>query len=113
MNTSVDQRHLEDNLLTARTQQWNLPTWKRHCDERNIPCAINDQVSDGFCGNHLIYQMSVHQESESIPWIFINLPCVLDCLPEPAEKFIAKGKFMLSADNIIRSLELLVESAKI
>ena len=113
VGTNVDPRHIQENLLNAHVTPWNISRWQDRCTQRNIPVSVNTDVSGGFCCNHLIYQMCTLQETHNVPWIYLHIPCMQDCLPEPAESFMKQGKVIIEPTMVIKGLELLLETASV
>lgn len=111
IGTLVDSRRPRDEVIPIHLGRWNIQHFQTRCVHENLPTALNTTVSGSFCCNHLMYQMCVFQKSETIPWIFIHLPCVTESVPGSLDEFTKSEKIVMPQEEIIAGLELLVENA--
>jgi len=114
--TAVDNdRPLREGIELDVTA-WKLPFFKAACAESLIPVMYESTDAGGFCCNHLAYQTAIARRSfprwARIPSIFIHTPCSEEAAPHP-DAFRAAGKTIMSTDQVIAALEILLRGAAI
>ena len=91
---------------------WNIGKFRRGCHLEKIPVTDVSENAGGFCCNHLIYQVAAQKIASQyfarIPFAFMHSPCSPESVADPMS-FTGSGKVLMSVDDIIRGLEILLE----
>jgi len=118
LHQPVDQNQKLGELLELNLDQWNIGKFIRECRKERVRVMRPSSDAGGFCCNHLAYQARLAQLSRSewdeIPYIFIHTPCSPEAIAEKDKPaFIAAKKTMMSMDEIVYGLEILVGRARL
>lgn len=110
-NTPVDNHRPYEEKLELDPRPWNVGAFQNSCRSESIPVMEISTDANGFCCNHLMYQVRsaqlVSQDWIRIPFIFVHAPCSLEAISDP-EMFAKAGKTTITIDKIIRGLALLL-----
>ena len=111
--TSIDKTVPHSKKIETDLVPWNLDAFLKTTETEGITVehSIN---AGGFCCNHLAYQVrsAQLQESDSIPYIFIHVPCCPEAIKNPSD-FFHTGKVTMTVNKIARGIELLLTSANL
>lgn len=96
--------------------KWNTRAF-RSCSVHVADSTVFSVYAGDFCCNHLMYQLSRAQRSSvifrDIPWIFIHIPCSIECIPRSRLAFYEAGKVIMEPDEVITGLYYLVGNSLI
>jgi len=110
--TSIDASRPYGQRVALDLQPWHIWTFRECCIAKHIPVMEPSDDANGFCCNHLIWQLRMAQLNScrglaDIPFIFLHIPCSPECVPSHAE-FAKAGKVTMTIGQIRDGLGVLL-----
>ena len=111
-DTPVDKSREYMERLRLDISDWNIKAFADACRSESISVMDASDAVGGFCCNHLIYQVAAQKIASQyfarIPFAFMHSPCSPESVSDPVS-FARSGKVLMSVDDIVRGLEILLE----
>lgn len=110
-DTPVDKTQNYRSTIAMDLTPWNLEAFFKACSNEQIFTEYSDNAG-GFCCNHLAYQArsAILREEQSIPYIFLHIPCCPETVPNQKE-FEGSGKETMTVEMISHGLNLLLQNS--
>ncbi len=114
-NQRIDPEVPYDKAYRLDLDFWKIGHFVKECAKAKIPTQVSSDPG-GFCGNHLMFQLCKLQRVERkkyghIPWIFLNIPCSPEALPESSAEFLETECATMKIADVIRGLDILCQGA--
>ena len=110
--TAIDASRPYGQKVILDLQPWHIWGFCELCRNRKIPVTKPSNDANGFCCNHLMWQLRMaHLNSPrgkaDTPFIFLHVPCSPEAVLDPIE-FAKAGKTTITINQIVSGLRLLL-----
>ena len=113
-NTLVDPNRPADDILKFDLAPWQFEAFRGAVQRHQLGIVELSGDVGGFCCEHLAYQVIATQLSLAtpcrLPYGFVHFPCCPQAV-ENSVDFCRNGKALLSVENAIQGIEILLKGA--